>query len=63
MSCLISATTVPVSALRWRRAFPRELDQARAARRFGAALLADCPQLDDVLLAVDELVVNALRHT
>ncbi|WP_329602885.1 ATP-binding protein [Actinomadura soli] len=26
-------------------------------------MLADCPYLDDVLLAADELVVNALRHT
>ncbi|RKS73717.1 anti-sigma regulatory factor (Ser/Thr protein kinase) [Actinomadura pelletieri DSM 43383] len=63
MSCLIPVTSVPVSALRWRRDFPGGLDQARAARRFAAALLADCPQLDEVLLAVDELVVNALRHT
>lgn len=63
MSCLIPATSVPVSAQRWRRDFPGELDQARAARRFTAALLAGCPQLDEVLLAVDELVVNALRHT
>lgn len=63
MSCLIPATSVPVSAQRWRRDFPGELDQARAARRFTAALLAGWPQLDEILLAVDELVVNALRHT
>ncbi|GAA1862805.1 ATP-binding protein [Actinomadura bangladeshensis] len=59
----IPATSVPASALRWRRAFPGEPVQARAARRFTAMLLDGCPLLDDVLLAVDELVVNALRHT
>ncbi|WP_243719092.1 ATP-binding protein [Actinomadura sp. 7K534] len=62
----VVSTTSPVhpaSAQRWRRAFPGELDQARAARRFTAALPADRPDLDEVLLAVDELVVSALRHT
>ncbi|GAA2610225.1 ATP-binding protein [Actinomadura fulvescens] len=32
-------------------------------RRFIAGLLDGCPYLDDVLLAADELVVNAIRHT
>ncbi|TYK43556.1 ATP-binding protein [Actinomadura decatromicini] len=50
-------------AQRWLRAFPGEPVQASAARRFTATLLAGCPHLDEVLLAVDELVVNALRHT
>ncbi|TDE22759.1 ATP-binding protein [Actinomadura sp. 6K520] len=59
----IPALSAPADAQRWRRAFPGELDQACAARRFTAALLAGCPELDEVLLAVDELVVNALRHT
>lgn len=53
----------PATAQRWRRAFPGELVQARAARRFTTMLLDGCPLLDEVLLAVDELVVNALRHT
>jgi hypothetical protein len=53
----------PATALRWRRAFPGELQQARAARRLTTMLLDGCPLLDEVLLAVDELVVNALRHT
>ncbi|MGC4955000.1 ATP-binding protein [Actinomadura citrea] len=35
----------------------------RNIRRFAGCLLAGCPFLDDVLLAADELVVNALRHT
>ncbi|MEV5828475.1 ATP-binding protein [Spirillospora sp. NPDC052242] len=48
---------------RWRRSFPGEPVQAAAVRRFTAALLAGCPVLDEVLLAVDELVVNAVRHT
>ncbi|MEU8802285.1 ATP-binding protein [Spirillospora sp. NPDC048819] len=63
MSYPIPLPSVPASAQRWRRAFPGEPDQARAARRFIAALLPGCPELDEVLLAVDELVVNALRHT
>lgn len=50
-------------AQRWRRSFPGEPEQAAAVRRFTAMLLAGCPALDDVLLTVDELVVNALRHT
>ncbi|WP_376770031.1 excalibur calcium-binding domain-containing protein [Actinomadura luteofluorescens] len=54
---------VPAAAQRWRCAFPGELVQACAARRFTAILLDGCPLLDEVLLAVDELVVNALRHT
>ncbi len=49
--------------LYWRRTFPGRPDQARAVRTFVAALFPGCPRLDDMLLAVDELVVNALRHT
>lgn len=49
--------------LYWRRDFPGGLMQARAARRFVACLLEGCPFLDDVLLATDELVANAVRHT
>jgi anti-sigma regulatory factor (Ser/Thr protein kinase) len=49
--------------LYWRRSFPGGPEQARAVRRFVGCLLAGCPYLDDVLLAADELVVNALRHT
>ncbi len=63
MSHPMTLPSAPPCAERWRRAFPGEPDQARAARRFAAALLAGCPELDDVLLTVDELVVNALRHT
>ncbi|MDL4820790.1 ATP-binding protein [Actinomadura opuntiae] len=48
---------------RWRRPFPGTPDQAAAVRRFTSMLLAGCPVLDDILLTVDELVVNALRHT
>lgn len=47
----------------WRRPFPGTPDQAAAARRFTTMLLSGCPVLDDILLTVDELVVNALRHT
>lgn len=61
-SILLPPNPVPADAQRWRRTFPGDLDQACAARRFTGALLAGCPDLDEVLLAVDELVVNALRH-
>ncbi|MCO5996266.1 ATP-binding protein [Actinoallomurus rhizosphaericola] len=47
----------------WRRAFPGEPVQVGAARVFVAYLLAGFPPLDDVLLALDELAVNAIRHT
>ncbi|RAY13682.1 ATP-binding protein [Actinomadura craniellae] len=59
--------TLPVNAapapLYWRRTFPGGFEQARAARRFVTCLLDGHPCLDDMVLAVDELVVNALRHT
>jgi anti-sigma regulatory factor (Ser/Thr protein kinase) len=50
-------------ALYWRRAFPGHPDQARAVRQFVVTLLPDRPRLDEVLLAVGELVANALRHS
>ncbi|WP_339153951.1 ATP-binding protein [Actinomadura luteofluorescens] len=62
----MSLTMLPAAQpapLCWRRSFPGGLEQARNARRFVGCLLDGCPFLDDVLLAADELVVNALRHT
>ncbi|WP_235037319.1 ATP-binding protein [Actinomadura sp. K4S16] len=62
----MSPTMLPAAQpapLRWRRSFPGGPEQARAVRRFVGCLLAGFPYLDDVLLAADELVVNALRHT
>lgn len=47
----------------WQRTFPGRPEEARTARTFLAALLSDHPCLDDLLLAVDELVVNALQHS
>jgi anti-sigma regulatory factor (Ser/Thr protein kinase) len=52
-----------VTTFRWGRAFPGRPEQASVARRFAEILLHGCPIVDDVLLVVDELVVNALRHT
>ncbi|MDL4821172.1 ATP-binding protein [Actinomadura opuntiae] len=57
---LLAAEPVPLC---WRRSFPGAAEQARAVRRFVGCLLDGFPRLDDVLLAADELVVNALRHT
>ncbi|GGV44107.1 ATPase [Actinomadura cremea] len=62
MLSTLPAHTAP-AALCWRRTFPGDAAQARTARRFISCLLADRPCLDDVVLTVDELVVNALRHT
>jgi anti-sigma regulatory factor (Ser/Thr protein kinase) len=47
----------------WRRTFTGRPREARSARGFLAALLPDHPCLDDILLAVGELVVNALQHS
>lgn len=64
MSMLLAARPgEPAAALRWRRAFPGRPEEASAVRRFTEVLLHGCPLVDDVLLVVDELVVNALRHT
>ncbi|WP_242906948.1 ATP-binding protein [Actinomadura terrae] len=57
---LLARESVPLC---WRRTFPGGPEQARAVRRFVGCLLAGCPHLDDVLLAADELAVNAIRHT
>jgi serine/threonine-protein kinase RsbW len=55
------AETVP--AMYWHRTFPGRPDQAYVVREFVTALLPDRPRLDEVLLAVGELVANALRHS
>jgi anti-sigma regulatory factor (Ser/Thr protein kinase) len=57
---LLARESVPLC---WRRTFSGGPEQARAVRRFVGCLLAGCPHLDDVLLAADELAVNAIRHT
>jgi anti-sigma regulatory factor (Ser/Thr protein kinase) len=49
--------------MHWRRTFPGDAAQARVVRGFAGPLLAGFPAYDEVLLALDELVVNALRHT
>ena len=48
---------------RWRREFAGVPEEAREVRRFLRSLLAECAFLDDVLLGVDELAVNTIRHT
>lgn len=58
-----SQPAVAAPVLYWRRTFPGRPEQACAVRQFVAALLPDRPRLDEVLLAVGELVANALRHT
>lgn len=51
------------SMMFWRREFPGTTDQVRVVRSFAAHLLAGFPALDDILLVLDELAVNALSHT
>lgn len=61
--CADVTTDQPAVALRWNRSFPGSADQAARVRGFIAALLPECPVIDDLLLTADEFVVNALRHT
>ena len=64
MSILLAARPdLSANGLRWRRAFPGRPEQASVVRRFVETLLHGCAHVDDVLLIVDELVVNAVRHT
>jgi len=48
---------------RWRREFAGVPEEAREVRRFLRSLLEGCAFLDEVLLGVDELAVNTIRHT
>jgi len=60
---LESGPVVPVSGLRWRRAFPGNERQLGVLRRWLASLLPGCSARDDVLVAANELATNALSHT
>ncbi|WP_433467828.1 ATP-binding protein [Spirillospora sp. CA-128828] len=63
---MLLAVPVPAeheSPMYWRREFQGRPDQMRFVRSFAAHLLADFPALDDVLLVLDELSVNAIQHT
>lgn len=55
------AETMP--EMYWQRTFLGRPEEARAARNFLRALLPDHSRLQDMLLATDELVVNAMQHT
>ncbi|GAA0365966.1 hypothetical protein GCM10010151_64880 [Actinoallomurus spadix] len=57
------ASDEPFTPMYWRRTFSGEPVQVGAARAFVAYLLAGFPSLDDVLLVLGELAVNAIRHT
>ncbi|GAA0600947.1 ATP-binding protein [Actinomadura livida] len=63
MLLAVSAPAKPEAPMYWRREFRGRPEQARFVRAFAAHLLADFPALDDVLLVLDELAVNAIRHT
>jgi hypothetical protein len=63
MVLAVSVPAQPGVSMYWRREFHGKADQIRLVRAFAAHLLADFPSLDDVLLVLDELAVNAIRHT
>ena len=63
MLLAVSVPPEPGAPLYWRREFDGRADQVRHVRVFAAQLLAGFPSLDDVLLVLDELAVNAVRHT
>ncbi|MFG2250927.1 ATP-binding protein [Spirillospora sp. NPDC048823] len=63
---MLLAVTVPAkpdASMYWRREFHGKPDQIRLVRAFAAHLLPDFPSLDELLLVLDELAVNAVRHT
>jgi anti-sigma regulatory factor (Ser/Thr protein kinase) len=55
------ATTAP--PLLWSRAFPAIPVCTREARRFLAAILTGCPDADNAILCLSELVTNAIVHS
>ncbi|WUH97052.1 ATP-binding protein [Spirillospora sp. NBC_00431] len=63
MLLAVSAPVPSETPMYWRREFVGRPDQVRFVRTFAAHLLAGFPALDDVLLVLDELAVNAIRHT
>ncbi|SNT62374.1 Anti-sigma regulatory factor (Ser/Thr protein kinase) [Actinomadura meyerae] len=63
MLLAVSVPAKPETSMYWRRDFHGKADQIRLVRAFAAHLLPDFPSLDDVLLVLDELSVNAVRHT
>src|SRR5215467_5926464 len=63
MPLAVSVPAEPKASMYWRREFHGKPDQVRLVRAFAAHLLAGFPILDDVLLVLDELAVNAVRHT
>ncbi|MFA1541664.1 ATP-binding protein [Actinomadura monticuli] len=63
MLLAVSVPAKPETSMYWRREFHGKADQIRLVRAFAAHLLPDSPSLDDVLLVLDELAVNAVRHT
>jgi anti-sigma regulatory factor (Ser/Thr protein kinase) len=61
---MLLTVLLPVApAMYWRRTFPGRADQAHEVRAFTAAMMPDHPRHGELLLAVGELVANALRHT
>lgn len=63
MLLAVSVPAEPGASMYWRREFHGKPDQVRLVRAFAAHLLAEFPGLDDVLLVLDELAVNAVRHS
>ena len=63
MSLALPVQAEPEAPMYWRRRFRGEIEQARVVRAFARHLPAGFAVLDDVLLVLNELMVNAVRHT
>ncbi|XRQ03966.1 ATP-binding protein, partial [Actinomadura welshii] len=63
MPLAVTVPAKPDTSMYWRREFHGKADQIRLVRAFAAHLLPDFPSLDELLLVLDELAVNAVRHT
>ncbi len=63
MALLVPTTVNHPGAMCWRRSFPGRADQVKAVRQFVGFLMSGSPKADDVVLAADELVSNAIRHS
>ncbi|GAA4240401.1 ATP-binding protein [Actinomadura meridiana] len=63
MLLAVPAPAANETPMYWRREFQGAPDRVRVVRTFAAQLLDGFPALDDVLLVLDELAVNAIRHT
>ena len=56
-------TAPALPGVTWTRVFPATPDQVRAARRFLAGVVSDCPQAGDAITCLSELAANSVCHS